>query len=266
MTLFDAYRRLGSAALLSQARAEEIITAARPMALNALGRTNGSLRVTARMVEPSVARGGCLIPAWPMSAGDGRVIIEFVADWGVMLSAWRCLIGDSPEIDDLLQTGQRQWIGIANDVLQLFVPDPPEGTYSMVRHHALMLAAATIWLGPDATSRWLAAHKLAARSFLRPGQDLWSAVESVELGLAELLADPQAHQSAEEVVAWLDEDEVASELYQAYLAAASLGVAALLDSVAVWAPHRLTELVLHRHSDPDFNRNEIERFALGIRA
>ena len=267
MSLLRLYQRLADSALLSQSRADEIVAAARPMAVAALGSPQGlRVDVVACQVEPAAARGGCLIPAWPFRSGDDAVTIEFVADWGVMLSVWRSLIGDSPEVDELLRTGQRQWIGIANDVLQLYVPDPPEGTYSMVRHHGLMLAAATVWLGPDATRRWLNAHALAASRFIRSDGDLWPSIQSAEAGLSGLLTDPRAHQATPDVVAWLDSDDDARSNYENYLAAASLGVAALLDSVPEWTADRLSELVLRRHPDPDFNRAEIERFVLAVHA
>jgi hypothetical protein len=265
MTLLALYGRLSEASTLTQARADEIVAAARPMAMNALRRSQESLEVVAREVLPVSARGGSVIPAWPHGDGDGSVTIEFVSDWGAMLSAWRALL-DSSEFDDLLRSGQRLWIGIANDVMQLFVPDPPDGTYSMVRHHALMLVAATVWLGPDSTRRWLDAHSRVARRFLSGAGDLWQAIDAAEAGLRTLLDDPRARLPAKDVVAWLDRDAEALAAYQAYLGAASVGVAALLAGVSEWTPDYLSELICHRHKDPDFNRREIERFASAVSA
>ena len=266
MRLRQAYADLGNAALLSPSRANEIVAAARPLALTALGRGSDppeSLDVRAAEVEPSVARGGSLIPAWPARDAAGRVAIEFVADWGAMLTGWRSLLDPDAWIDDLILSGQRIWIGIANDVLQLFVPDPPVGRYSMVRHHALMLVAATLWLGPESTRRWQAAHALAARTFLRGihARDLWSAVDRAEAGLNALLSDSRARQPASNVVDWLDGDSEARSAYQAYLGAASLGVVALFESEPVWSPRRLTSLVCNEHRSADFNRGPIEHFA-----
>jgi hypothetical protein len=264
--LLESYGRLRNSAQLSQAQADEIVAAARPMALAALGRQHDppdSLNVVALEVATKVARGGSLIPAWPTRVA-GEVTIEFVADWGAMLAAWRSLIEPGEQwVDDLLRSGQRTWVGIANDVLQLFVPDPPPGCYSMVRHHALMLVAATLWLGSDSTQRWQAAHALAARAFLRSlnGEDVWSAVERAEHGLNLLLANPLAHEPARSVVDWLDRDVDAGARYTAYLGAASLGVAALLESEPVWIPERLADLICNEHPKPDFNRLPIERFA-----
>jgi hypothetical protein len=207
-----------------------------------------------------------------MRRAAGGVTIEFVADWGAMLGAWRSLVEPEAWVDDLLRSGQRIWVGIANDVLQLFVPDPPPGRYSMVRHHALMLVAATLWLGPESTRRWQEAHTAAARSFLQSlnGQrslsELWSAVERAEHGLTALLEDPRAHESARDAVDWLDSDPDARQAYTAYLGAASLGVAALLQSEPVWSPERLTDLVCNEHHKTDFNRGPIERFAQAVNA
>jgi hypothetical protein len=265
VSILDSYARIGSAALLSQAWADEIVAAARPMALTALGRQHDppeALDVIAVKVDPMQARGGSLIPAWPARDAAGRVVIEFVEDWGAMLGSWLSLVEVEAWVDQLLRSGQRIWVGIANDVLQLFVPDPPPGQYSMVRHHALMLVAATLWLGPESTRRWQDAHTLAARAFLRGLTcDLWSAVERAEDGLNALLEDAHAHGSARAVVEWLDNDADARFAYQAYLGAASLGVAALLQSEPVWTPQTLRYLIANEHCKTDFNRGPIERFA-----
>jgi hypothetical protein len=220
-------------------------------------------------VDPSVATGGCLIPAWPIRGEDGSVTIEHVADWGVLLAGWSEAAGTSDDptldVDALLGGGERLWVGIANDVLQMYVPDPPAGTYSMVRHHALMLGAATLWLKPERARQWQRAHGLAARAFLRrlDGGSLWDGVAAAERGLATLLADPRGRAEPEVVVRWLDEDRAAAAAYRRFHGAASLGIAALLATapdqadLADW----LRDLVHHEHPRADFNRDRIEAFA-----
>ncbi len=267
----STYAALNGAARLTQARADEIVERARPNALLALGRTEeppSALAVRAVAVEPAANRGGSLVPAWPHRGDDNSVRIDFVADWGVMLAAWRsgldCSAQELVEIDDLLRSGDRLEVGIANDVMQLYVPDPPPGTYSMVRHHALMLAAATTWLGPARTRAWSTAHTCAAASFLHRvgGRSLWDAIGAAEGGLDGLLGAPAAYQTASESIAWLERDDAARSAYVDYLGAASLGVAALLEEHAeepaeVWVPR----LVALDHAQPDFNRVAIERLA-----
>ena len=271
MSLREAYRRLGDAARLDQDAANRIVEAAKPRALDALGRSGdppGSLRVSARLVGPAAQRGGSLIPAWPSRRADGSVTIDFVEDWGVLLAAWRADLDEPPAetafVDALLASRERLWVGIANDVLQMYVPDPPPDTYSMVRHHALMLAAATLWLGPDAARRWHHGHALAARAFLRrlDGRPLWDAVGRAEQGLQRLLDDPRSKADAEGVVAWLDADPDAAAAYRSFLGAAGLGVAALLEAApeanrSEW----VRRTVFDEHPRADFNRAPIERLA-----
>lgn len=272
MRVRTAYDNLGAAGGIDESRAALIVEAARPHTLAALGRDDepaDTLRVSAVRVEPSHARGGSVIPAWPSRESDGSVRIEFVDDWGVMLAAWRASLEvpatQAVDVDELLQSGERVWVGIANDVLQLFVVDPPPATYSMVRHHGLMLAAATIWLGPERLELWRAAHECAAVSFLRrlAGRSLWQAVDDAERGLNDLLAAPEAHATAAEVVDWIDATPSAGAAYSDYVGAASLGVAALLAERSEDANPLdwIQRYVRAEHPRPDFNRLPIERFA-----
>lgn len=271
MRLGDVYRRLGDAARLDQDAANRIVEAAKPRALDALGRSGdsaASLTVSARLVGPAAQRGGSLIPAWPSRRADGSVTIDFVEDWGALLAAWRTDLDEPPDetalVDALLTSRERLWVGIANDVLQTYVLDPPLGTYSMVRHHALMLAAATLWLGPDAARRWHHGHTLAARAFLRrlDGRPLWDAVGRAEQGLQRLLDDPRSKADAAGVVAWLDADPDSAAAYRSFLGAAGLGVAALLeDAPESSAPEWVRRMVVEEHPRADFNRAPIERLA-----
>lgn len=272
MTLRSAYDALPpDARCLTESGAVEIIRAARPHALAALGwqeEVGGQLRVSARIITPTAAPGGCLVPAWPTRQPDGSVVIECIEDWGVLLAAFRTVVAEPPDatadVDDLLTSGQRIWIGVANDVLQLCVPDPPPGTYSMVRHHALMHAAATLWLGPELTSRWRRVHTYAALAFLRGlgTTPLWEGIDRAERQMAWLLEQPRAHADAREVLRWLEVDRAAADSYAAFVGAASLGLAALLETVPSHTPGSwLREAVAEAHRQPGFNRGAIERFA-----
>ena len=195
--------------------------------------------------------------------------IEFVEDWGVLLAGWWAALGNfdaaDVDMDDLVVSGERLWVGIANDVLQKYVPDPPAGTYSMVRHHALMLGAATIWLGEDRTRAWQRAHRAAAGAFLArlEGRPMWDAIEAAEQGLTSLLGDPRGRAEAGHVVDWLDRDPASATAYIDFLGAASLGIAALLATAPGVAdrPAWLRTLVYEEHPDPAFNRARIEAFA-----
>jgi hypothetical protein len=271
MSLSQDYAELGSATRLDEQTARAIVHEAIPHALEALGRpTTDRLPVSTRLVEPDQPRGGSLIPAWPVRQADGSVLITHVADWGAPLAGWLAT-GDPAgraAAEQLVRSGQRQWVGIANDVLQLFVPDPPPGTYSMVRHHGLMLAAATAWLGTEALRRWHAAHAWAAAGFLRrrAGQPPGEAIQEAEQGLEGLLSDARARQPAPAALAWLDQDGAARARYVDYLGAASLGVAAVLDAMTPPVTTWLARAVASLHPDPDFNRAWVERCAARLAA
>ncbi len=278
MSLVEVYGGLG-VRRLAERHAQAIVAEAMPHAVATLGLSAGTvLPVSATAVVAEVARGGSIIPAWPMRRADGSVVIEYVDDWGALLAGFLVARdGTAPstsgrgrgvrvvEWADSTVLTQRVWIGIANDVLQLFVADPPAGTYSMVRHHALMLVAATAWLGPAAISAWHAAHVAGGAAFVRScDRPLHEAIEAAERGLDTLLEDERAHLPAARALAWLDNDSAARKLYLEYLGAASLGVAALLRSMlasdldtAVW----LTRAVKDLHANPDFNRAWIEECA-----
>ena len=269
MNLQARYQRLGASTCLDDRQANAIVAQATPHALAALGRSRiGTLPVSVRRVSPDIARGGSLIPAWPMLQADGSVVIEYVEDWGAMLATWISTVEEplQSRAEELAKSGQRLWIGIGNDVLQLFVVDPPAGTYSMVRHHALMLAAATAWLGPDAMRAWQELHGSAAAQFLKNGRHLWKTIEAAEHGLDRLLEDARAHQTAPLALAWLDADDVNRARYVDYLGAASLGVAAVLHAMPdshAEAEAWLIDAVANLHADPEFNRAWIEEAAWG---
>jgi hypothetical protein len=272
MTLLRLYRRLDTAAQVDEARSAAIVAEAMPHAVAALRRPRGDrLPVRAVCVSPEQARGGSLIPAWPIRQSNGSVVIEYVQDWGALQAAWLMAVGEQQQrlAQDLVDSGQRTWIGVANDVLQMFVVDPPEGSYSMVRHHALMLAAATTWLGPQATRAWAIAHAAAAREFLRIHADepLWSAVGDAERGLERVLTDPRCRQDARLALTWLDMDDESRTAYTDFLGGASLGVIAVLDALResgqspdVWVQRAVAD----QHADSNFNRRWMEDCALRL--
>jgi hypothetical protein len=135
----------------------------------------------------------------------------------------------------------------------------------MVRHHALMLASATLWLGSERVRLWRRAHALAARGFLGRlgGRSLHAAIEAAEQGLARLLADGRGNVSAAQALQWLDGDAEAARDFASFQGAASLGIVALLERApADIEPARwLHQLVMHEHPQSAFNRDWIEEYA-----
>lgn len=271
VSLGSVYERLSRAVRLTDARASEMVRDALPHALSTLDSVSTRpplLRVSGALVEASASIGGSLVPAWPIRNVDGSVTIQFVEDWGAMLATWRDALNEPASelerMDSLILSGDRIWVGVANDTMQLFVPDPPAEDYSMVRHHALMLVAATLWLGPDRAKEWLYAHDLAARDFLSrtTPERLWASVDGAERGIRSLMQDPRSRMDARRVLEWLDSDAAAAATYSEYLQATSLGIAALLDIVpkADWLAW-LRHAVAKEHARSDFNVETIERYA-----
>ena len=141
MSLRTQYQQHRAVTGLDEERANQIVQSAMPHTRSLLLPKDGLApkpHVRAQLVSTSGARGGSLIPAWPFRHADDSVTIEFVDDWGVMLAGWCSLLADAAiapgEVTALIASGERQWVGIANDVLQKYVPDPPEGTYLSLIH------------------------------------------------------------------------------------------------------------------------------------
>lgn len=77
----------------------------------------------------------------------------------------------------LLAGDSRLEVSLSNDALQIQLRTIPE--YSMVRHHALMLFEATLWLEEPARTGWLALYdELAGTPDTRPGLDEVAAIEA----------------------------------------------------------------------------------------
>jgi len=198
------YLRYREALVVTPARAAAIVTEAQPLAQALLADrashvgSNGLLPVEPRLIPAERGRYGYLLPAWPEP--DKRPVpLYLMPSFGLLAYLWRGSIGE-PEDERAAVTarflsGERLWVGLANDVLQPFVPDPPPGTYRMYRHHALMLYCATTWLPPASRDGWLRLYNHGAR---------WAIAHH---GLV-AKRDP---------IAWLDAaDERASAFYDRY--------------------------------------------------
>lgn len=74
-------------------------------------------------------------------------------------------VGSSEVVRESLADGSRMRLAVTNDVLQVMAPTPP-GKYSMVRHHALMLLAATLWLPEAQRARWLTIYDASLAAVL----------------------------------------------------------------------------------------------------
>ncbi len=101
---------------------------------------------------------GNFMLSWPESAGPDVTTLNHLPDGALFLRllelAYRPELVARPHLRECLLDGSRLELAFTNDVLQVQAAGPP-GLYSMVRHHALVLHAATHWLDEPARGRWL---------------------------------------------------------------------------------------------------------------
>jgi hypothetical protein len=116
-----------------------------------------SVRIRARAAERTEdGPYGGLMLTWPERHGD-EAVIHHLVDCRKFLSLYDRMLADLGPDQRRFRTvtldGSRLRIAVTNDVLQLLAPGP-ERSYSMIRHHALMFFAATLWLTDQQRRLW----------------------------------------------------------------------------------------------------------------
>ncbi|WAH97488.1 hypothetical protein [Arthrobacter sp. MMS18-M83] len=114
--------------------------------------------VIPRVVEKESGRlYGNFMLAWLDSSGDPRVV-NHLPDATLFLQLLDLAYGPvfelRPELRSLLSGMSRAEMALTNDVLQIQL-GTVQGNYSMIRHHALMLFYAALWLDEPERSGWL---------------------------------------------------------------------------------------------------------------
>jgi hypothetical protein len=101
---------------------------------------------------------GNFMLSWPVPLGPDVTTLRHLPEGAFFLKlldlAYQPELAVLPHLRTCLWDGSRLELAFTNDVLQVQAAGPP-GPYSMVRHHALVLHAATHWLDEPARSRWL---------------------------------------------------------------------------------------------------------------
>ena len=255
---------------IDQAFADAMNDVAQPHAISALGDqarlhvVDGQLPVVVHVVPAVEGKFGQLMPALPVT--DLRPVpISILENWGLALFLQRATVGEpaqaSAKVDGLFRDRSRIRIGITNDVLQGFVRDPPSN-YSFVRHHALMLFLATLWLPEPQRRGWFEIFHLCSRTLcdecgLHHKADPLGWLEATARAGAQILGEyGPATRDDEGVASFLQNGPVLAE-YLPYLGATSLAVAALAhqhdlcpsDERQAWR----TRQVSAGHAEPDFN-------------
>jgi hypothetical protein len=154
---------------------------------------------------------GNFMLAWLQPASTPREV-NHLPDGAFFLQllrlAYAPVLERRPELAELLDDDSRLEMSLTNDVLQIQLIPLAEG-YSMIRHHALMLFCAALWLDEPRRSQWLELYDELVRNVDalpggRPGLDRVAEAEAaafaafVELAprtldavsAAELLATP----------------------------------------------------------------------------
>lgn len=104
---------------------------------------------------PGAAPHGAWMLTWP-DLEPQRARIHRLADGGAFLDllehAYQPVLTAKPRLRTVLQNGARLELSVTNDVLQVQLRQSER--YSMIRHHALMLFEATLWLEPASRYTW----------------------------------------------------------------------------------------------------------------
>ncbi len=271
----DLARRIDAVAARIAPWAIMDLFSARTWALSVRSRVEALLplpdRDRVRRVEiapGSLARSpyGFCIGSWIEWRGDVPVI-RVLAGWALPLAfalvhAPAAVAGDATAAT----VRARLRMAVTNDVWQPFVPGPPAGGYSMIRHHALMLAAAWTWLPPPERALWLRvleASADAARSAWRDQRLIGPVLDRLDAEAwtvwSQRLAWIRRARSASEPSAQRDE---VFRVMAGFSLGASLAVLALVRDLETVDPPRWTPTLrrwAEAHRRPDFNREAVER-------
>lgn len=141
----------------------------------------------------------------------------------------------------------RMRMGITNDVWQPFVKNP--AVYSMIRHHALMLAAAWCWLPVQERRHWtlvIEDQLQVARRLFGSAGDVVAICNRIERTAQMLWASPRGSVS----------DEESHRVMGDYYLASMVGIAALVRRLIHMDPSNYSTMLSQwavEHIESDFN-------------
>ncbi len=189
-----------------------------------------SRRVTGRSIRDlSEAAFGNFMLSWLVPRGED-VEISHLPDGRFFLRlldlTYRPLFDREPGLRGCLLDGSRLELALTNDVLQAQAAGPP-GRYSMVRHHALVLHAATHWLEEPGRTRWLRLYdSVTALVPRRPGPPSADELAHIEgSAFADFELHAEASRDPAEATAMLaDPGKLRNVIQYQIVAAAAIGV------------------------------------------
>ena len=192
MTLPDlaSYRELRSRFAVSPESARRALAWAQPLAMEALGihtqrqtLVEGELPAYIVMTRPETNGGwGELMPVW-FKPYERPVPLYCLDNWGLFASLYSSAFGletDHPAftVENLVR------VVVGADLLIPFLPGT-DGVGRFLRHGALPMLLAILWLEPEARDAWLAMHMMGAQAFaasraVAPATNLEAWLERIE--------------------------------------------------------------------------------------
>lgn len=114
----------------------------------------------------SIADGpyGGFMLTWPEARHDEQVIHHLPnGEFFLTLLEWvyAPVLSERPHLRSVLGDRTRLEMSMTNDVLQVQLIEGP-AAYSMIRHHALMLFEATLWVAPASRAKWVELYNAVA--------------------------------------------------------------------------------------------------------
>jgi|SRR5579875_1622519 len=152
-----------------------------------------SERVTRLYARPDRAEHspyGWTVGSW-IEEERGVPVVHVLPDWSIPLAFTFAQLPDTLIDPAILgrMVKARLRMGVAADVWEPFVPQPPSTHYSLVRHPALMMAGSWSWLGVTERELWrrvLEALEERARVRFRGVKDIATVIEETDRALRQL--------------------------------------------------------------------------------
>ncbi|MDW8326504.1 MAG: hypothetical protein RMK99_08065 [Anaerolineales bacterium] len=264
----DDYLELRSRFAVTRELAQRALTWAQPLALEALGiharrqtLIEGELPVYLVMTRPETNGGwGEFMPVW-FKPYERPVPLYCLDNWALFALFYRSAFGSEVDEADAAAFTVENLVRvvIGADLLIPFLPGT-DGAGRFLRHGALPVLLASLWLEPETRAAWLRLHDHGARRFaaengLAQREDVGEWLERVE-NEAWLVPErtPVAGEAA--VRAFLARTEDV-QLYQALFGGLCLGVSALFAALGDNWRRWVFQAVNVGYRMADFGLNEI---------
>ena len=265
---FSDYLEFRSRFAVTRGLAQAALAWAQPLALEALGihtlrqtLVEGELPAYVVMTTPETNGGwGELMPVW-FKPYERPVPLYCLDDWALFALLYRSAFG--LEVDTSAFTGQiLARVVIGADLLIPFLPGT-DGAGRFLRHGALPILLAILWLETEICEAWLAMHASGAQRFAAEHhvKEIANLPEWLERVENEAFLVPERGGVVDEasVSAFLA-DETRRLPYQTLFGGLCLGVSALAATLGNDWRRWVFQAVNVAYRNPDFGLSEIRRW------